>query len=80
MGICIAMFIFGTSPAYAVFGIRAARTVLAARKAKQMNAASSSTSEEAYAQEKARFRDGTTGEAQTGLAAESRQVPQALKD
>ena len=55
MGIIIAMFVFGTSPAHAILGIRAAKTVMAARKAKQMTSSSSSTYEEAYAQEKAKF-------------------------
>jgi hypothetical protein len=55
MGIIIAMFVFGTSPAYAILGVRAARTALAARKASQMTSSSSATPEEAYAQEKARF-------------------------
>jgi len=55
MGIIIAMFVFGTSPAYAILGVRAARTALAARKAKQLTSSSSTTSEEAYAQEKAKF-------------------------
>ncbi len=51
-------FLLEIPSAYAIFGIRAARTALAARKAKQMassSSSSSSASSEAYAQEKARF-------------------------
>ena len=55
VGIGIATLVFGTPPAYAIFGIRAARTAIAARKAKQMTSSSSPTPEEAYAQEKAKF-------------------------
>lgn len=54
-GIGVVTLIFGTPAAYAIFGIRAARTVIAARKAKQAASSSSSASEEAYAQEKAKF-------------------------
>ena len=46
-------FVLEMPSAYAIFGIRAARTVMAARKAKQIT--SSPTPEEAYAQEKAKF-------------------------
>jgi hypothetical protein len=47
-------FVLDTPPAYAIFGIRAARTVMAARKAKQA-ASSDSDADKAYAEEKARF-------------------------
>lgn len=36
LGIGVATLVLGTPPAYAIFGIRAARTVIAARKAKKM--------------------------------------------
>ncbi len=55
-GIIFATLVFGTPPAYAIFGIRAARTVIAARKASQAASSSDSTPDEkAYAEEKARF-------------------------
>jgi hypothetical protein len=54
-GAILAMFVFGTPQAYAILGIRAARTAIAARKAEQMTSSSSAASSEAYAQEKARF-------------------------
>ncbi len=47
-------FVLEAPPAYAIFGIRAARTVMAARKAKQA-ASSDSDADKAYAEEKARF-------------------------
>ena len=54
-GVSLVTFVFGAPPAYAIFGIRAARAVIAVRKAKQMTPSSSSASEEAYAQEKEKF-------------------------
>lgn len=54
-GISMVTFVSGAPPAYAIFGIRAARTAIAARKAGQMTASSSSASEDAYAQEEAKF-------------------------
>ncbi len=51
----IAAFIFESPSAFAIFGIRAARAAIAARKAKQMTSSSEPSPEEAYAQEKARF-------------------------
>ena len=44
LGIGIVTLLLGTPPAHAVFGIRAARTVMAARKAKKL-ASSSETNE-----------------------------------
>ena len=55
LGISLLTFVFGTPPAHAILGIRAARAALAARKAKQVASPASSTPEEAYAEEKAKF-------------------------
>jgi hypothetical protein len=57
-----------TPPAYAIFGIRAARTVLAARKAKQMASSSGSDADKAYAEEAAKFgkKNGRSGETRQG--------------
>lgn len=48
VGIGIVTLVLGTPPAHAIFGIRAARTIMAARKAKKL--ASSSQTEEANPQ------------------------------
>ena len=71
MGIMIAVFVLETPSAYAVLGIRAARTALAARKARELTSSSSTTPEEAYAQEKARFEKPTGTVRTTGNSASS---------
>lgn len=67
VGIGIATLVLGTPPAYAVFGIRAARTVMAARKAKKL--ASSSAADKTAAQE---------GETSAGQPAHGDQKPGTL--
>ena len=59
-----AAFILEAPSAYAIFGIRAARTVLAARRAKKMT--SSPASEDAYAQEKSKFTTTAGSGSETG--------------
>ena len=70
VGIIAVAFILETPSAFAIFGIRAARTVMAARKAKQVTDSSSSDSDDAYAQEKARFERPARQRVKTGLPAE----------
>jgi hypothetical protein len=66
VGIILVTIFFGMPPAHAIFGIRAARAALAARKAKQqMDSPSSSTPEEAYVEEKAKFGPQAVGEDKT---------------
>jgi hypothetical protein len=55
VGIMAVAFVLEIPSAYAIFGIRAARTAIAARKAKQMTSSSDSDADKAYAEEKARF-------------------------
>ena len=55
VGIIAMGFVVEMPTAFALFGIRAAKTAIAARKARQMTSSSSSDAEEAYAQEKAKF-------------------------
>ncbi|MEI7751370.1 MAG: hypothetical protein WCJ71_04680 [Candidatus Omnitrophota bacterium] len=70
-GIIFTMLVVGAPQAHAVFGIRAARTALAARKARELTSSTSTTPEEAYAQEKARFEKPTGTVRTTGNSASS---------
>jgi hypothetical protein len=78
VGIVLVTMFLGTPPAHAIFGIRAARTALAARKAKQqMDSSSSPTPEEAYDEEKAKFGSQTVRENKT--VAHTRNANSALE-
>ena len=54
VGVIAMAFVLEMPSAYAIFGIRAARTVIAARRVGQKTS-SSSDADKAYAEEKARF-------------------------
>jgi len=55
VAILASVFVLEMPRAYAILGIRAARTILAARKAKQMTSSSDDDKDKAYAEETARF-------------------------
>lgn len=76
-GISVATLVLGAPPAYAIFGIRIARKAIAARRAAK--AIPSSSSEDAAAQERARF-TGTTGYSERVNSTTESGVPAALQD